>query len=72
MCRQADYSQPDCVLFSDKCSAINESCISRRSANTGVTMEMTTTDYHKVIEWAEKEPGQAGPGRTWPTGMDCF
>lgn len=65
MCRQADYSQPDCVLFSDKCSAINESCVSRRSANVAVTMAMTTTDCHKAIQRAEKEPG-----RTSPTGMD--
>lgn len=67
MCRQADYLQPDCVLFSDKCSAINEFCVTRRIANASIAMAIRTADHNRLsqaVQRAEKESSWAGPMET--------
>lgn len=60
MCRQADYLQPDCVLFSDKCSAINEFCVTRRSANAAVAVTTKTADPNRLSR-GEKETNRTAP-----------
>lgn len=60
MCRQADYLQPDCLLFSDKCSAINEFCGTRRSANVAVAMATGTADPNRLSR-GEKETSRTVP-----------
>lgn len=60
MCRQADYLQPDCLLFSDKCSAINEFCVTRRSANVAVAMATGTADPNRLSR-GEKETSRTVP-----------
>lgn len=77
MCRQADYLQPDCLLFSDKCSAINEFCVTRRSANAAIAMATRTPDHNRLPQGdsvgreRESRAGTYHPEWTYPLLLDA-
>lgn len=66
MCRQADYSQRDCVLFSDKCSAIKEFCVTRRSA----ICKRLPRRRRMPTGYLEARKRRTGPTRAYPALLD--
>lgn len=57
--------QADCVLVSDKCSATNEFCETRRSANVAVAMATGTADPNRLSRGETRDE----PARTQRTGL---